>query len=347
MLVIAPHWVGDAILSLPLIAALAKSRKTVDVLATPAVAAIYDYAGTVNRVITEPFEHGKLQWAKRRAVARELRNTYGLAVVLPNSIKSALIAWMAKIAVRRGLLGEHRYLLLNDRRDAPKTGRQGRPSMLASYMALADFPDADSAIDPMGRHRPRLFVRNDARKDPAIPADARETLMVLCPGAEYGPAKQWPAEKFVHVAKDWLGRNPGYRVAILGSPKEKPLGEKIKQLLCANMQSPDVALRIDQQCGATTLYQALAWIASARIVVSNDSGLMHAAAAFDVPVVAIFGSTDPHHTPPHSPQAVVLSLGLSCSPCFKRVCPLGTTACLADLPPARAIDAVSQLTRPQ
>jgi heptosyltransferase-2 len=340
--------VGDAILSLPLIAQLATEYAKVDVLATPAVAAVYACCPHVSHLQIEAFRHGQLQWSLRRAVARKLKGRYTTAVVCPNSLKSALVPWLAGIPCRRGVLGEHRYLLLNDRRPAlaastststPTSGSgSGRPSMLAHYLMLADQPLPAAEIDAWHRHRPALTMPANASLI-NVPTQQMISggLLALCPGAEYGPAKQWPAAEFAAVANAWLAKNTQHIVAIVGGPKDQAIAADI-------VKAVDPALageRLINLCGKTELIEAFAWIAKARCVVSNDSGLMHAAAAFNVPVAAIFGSTDPHHTPPHSPKAEIFSLRLSCSPCFKRVCPLGTTACLRDLPSAPVIDFVN------
>jgi heptosyltransferase II len=341
VLVIAPQWVGDAILSLPLIEQLARHYDQVDVLAVPAVEAVYRCCPAVRRLRVEPFAHGRLQLGLRRKIARAIKGVYQTAVVCPNSLKSALIPWLAGIPIRRGTTGESRYWLVNERRDSPEQGPGKRPSMLGIYLGFADRPLPATAIDPFGAHRPRFTLPDDLPA--AVPNPGR---LVLCPGAEYGPAKQWPASYFAQVARDWLSRNPQHSVCLVGGPNDIAVGDRIAGLI-----RHDIALvgqRLINRCGKTSLLEAFQEIASAGYVVSNDSGLMHAAAALDIPVIALFGSTDPHHTPPHSSKAVVLSLHLSCSPCFKRTCPLGTTACLHDLGPERVISALAgaQAARP-
>lgn len=335
VLVIAPNWVGDAIVSLPLIQALANRYGSVDVLATPAVAAVYECTTTVSHVIVEDLRHGQLQLRARREIAATLRGRYGLAVVCPNSLKSALIPFLARIPRRRGFTGEFRYGLLNERRLPPSTSAGRRPSMLHQYLALADVPPLAEHIDGLGIHQPQLHA-------PAQPIMDTAGALILCPGAEYGPAKQWPSLHFARVAVAWLQASPDHRVMILGGPKDFPVGQTILNSVSALMDTRETFHpRVENLCGKTTLREAFAIIAHAPQVVSNDSGLMHAAAALGVPVVALFGSTDPHHTPPHSQKAVVVSLNLDCSPCFQRVCPLGTTACLRDLPSERVIQALN------
>ncbi|WVN42818.1 lipopolysaccharide heptosyltransferase II [beta proteobacterium MWH-UniP1] len=345
-LVIAPQWVGDAIMSLPLIHQLAQEYGAVDVMAVPAVNAVYECCPDIRQIHTVSFVHGQLQWGLRRDIARRFRGQYQTAVVLPNSLKSALVPWLAGIPMRRGMLGESRYWLINDRRTlAPAVDQTGgsRPSMLDQYLALADHAIDRSAIDRFGQHRPVMVMPtaiasfgNHGLGQQAFDAFIQKSIMAICPGAEYGPAKQWPAAYFAQVANDWLAGRDDRAVVVVGGPKDMESATAI----CAAATPADQILNLT---GKTKLLEAFRWISLARVAVSNDSGLMHAAAALGVPVVGIFGSSDPHHTPPHAKTARALSLNLSCSPCFQRVCPLGTTACLRDLAPHQVTDAVNGL----
>jgi heptosyltransferase-2 len=346
-LVVAPQWVGDAIMSLPLIEQLVADYTAVDVLAVPAVAAVYHCSPAVRNVRVVPFAHGQLQWRLRRQVARELRGQYSAAIVLPNSLKSAVVPWLAGIPIRRGMTGESRYLLLNDRRaigqEAHRSARS-RPSMLDQYLALADQPIPQSAIDRFGSHRPVMIMPTQAPSfgdhglDPAdLDKFLHQSLLAICPGAEYGPAKQWPAEHFAQVANEWLHRASHHAVIIVGGPNDIALSATIMSII-------EKSSRVIDLSGKTKLLDAFWWISRCRVAVSNDSGLMHAAAALGIPVVGIFGSSDPHHTPPHAKNARALSLQLACSPCFQRVCPLGTTACLKDLSADSVTRAVNDLT---
>jgi heptosyltransferase-2 len=335
--------VGDAILSLPLLAELARHGSSIDVLTSPVTADVYRCSPHVRNILTEDFRHGQLQMGLRRQIARSIKGHYQMAVVLPHSFKSALIPWLAGIPVRRGMRGEYRFGLLNDlrlpgrrpaERDQDQTGPKRRASMLDYYLQLADNPI--ERLDASAQ-APEMQLPLDPGLASSLQASWTQGLMVLCPGAEYGPAKQWPADKFAAVAAAWLAGQTQRHVVILGSSKDKAFGDEIQGQVLGQSEVPKLADRIQNLSGQTRLLDAFAWIAKAQWVVSNDSGLMHAAAAFKVPLVAIFGSTDPRHTPPHSPRAHIMSLGLSCSPCFKRVCPLGTTACLKELPADRVI----------
>jgi heptosyltransferase-2 len=311
-LVIAPQWIGDAVMSEPLLAQLAARGEQLTVAALPWVAPVYRAMPQVGEVIELPFAHGRLDWAARRTVAATLRGRFDTAYVLPNSLKAALIPWLAGIATRIGYQGESRYVLLNRRLPNPP----GRPPMVAFYSALAGAPaPADQ--------RPQL------RFDRAVLDAAAASVGVqggnywaFAPGAEYGPAKCWPAEHYAELART-LAAAHGLPILLLGSGKELALCEQIAQ-------HADGACRV--LAGKTSLLDAMALIAGSRGVVSNDSGLMHVAAAFGVPQVAVFGSTSPEHTPPLNPKARVLwlkeELQLDCAPCFDRVCRFGHTRCL-------------------
>jgi heptosyltransferase II len=318
-LVIAPQWIGDAVMSEPLLARLAGRGERLTVAALPWVAPVYKAMPQVGEVIELPFAHGRLDWAARRRLGRELRGRFDAAYVLPNSIKSALVPWLARIPLRVGYHGEGRWGLLNRR----LADVAGRPPMVAFYSALA------GGAAPCDE-QPRL--RFDTTRLAAATAHVGVepgAYWVFAPGAEYGPAKCWPPGHFATLARA-LHRDSALPVLLLGSAKEAALCKGIAQ---------QAGGACEVLAGQTALIDAMALIAAARGVVSNDSGLMHVAAAFGVPQAALFGSTSPEHTPPLNPRARVLwlkeELQLACAPCFDRVCRFGHTRCLSELPPAR------------
>ena len=326
-LVIAPQWIGDAVMTEPLMRRLHAQGQTLTVAALPWVAPVYRAMPQVAAVIALPFAHGGLQWGARRALARQLRGQFDTAYVCPNSLKSALLPWWAGIPKRVGYRGEARVGVLTHRLPNPPKGQ--RPPMVAFYSALSG--ESDVAND-----RPQLHL--DASGVDGVLAGLqleRARYYVFAPGAEYGPAKRWPARHFSELA-----RQLPLPVVLLGSAKEAALCAEIAHAANAGQ---------DGHCldwsGRTSLDQALAAISAAKAMVSNDSGLMHVAAAFGVPQVALFGSSSPLHTPPLSPQAHVLWLKndpdyqppLDCAPCFARECPLGHTRCLVDIKPERVL----------
>jgi heptosyltransferase II len=303
ILVVAPSWIGDALMAQPLLGRLKAKQPgaRIDVVATEWVAPVARRMPEVDNVIAAPFRHGGLQLRERWRLGRALkRGEYAQAIVLPNTWKSALTPWFAGIPVRAGYTGEARYGLLTLRY------RARGEAMAQHYARLADAPGFTSR-EPLST--PKLRV------DPAQVAATRARFAltgdyaVLCPGAEYGPAKRWP-----YFAE--LSRQLHLPAIVLGSEKDREASEGIS--------GRDLA-------GKTTLDEAIDLIAGAACVVSNDSGLMHVAAALGRPLVALFGSSSPKHTPPQSAAARVIWLGLECSPCFARECPLGHFRCMKEI----------------
>ena len=326
-LVVAPQWIGDAVMTEPLLRRLHARGERLTVGALPWVAPVYRAMPQVAEVIEFPFAHGGLQWAARRAMVASLRGRFDRAYICPNSLKSALIPWWAGIPERVGYRGEARIGVVNRRLPNPPQGE--RPPMVAFYSALS----AETGIET---DRPALHLNalllTSTLQSLALRAQG---YCVFAPGAEFGPAKRWPAAHFAELAAQL-----GDPVVLLGSSKESALCAEIAAL--ANRLRPGACLDFS---GRTSLDQALAVIAGARAMVSNDSGLMHVAAAFGTPQVAVFGSSSPLHTPPLSSKAQVIWLKndasyqppLDCAPCFKRTCPLGHTRCLADISPQQVL----------
>ncbi len=322
ILVVAPSWIGDAMLAQPMLARLKQHRPDaqIDLLAPPWTAALLRQMPEVHTVITNPFPHGALKLFARYLLGRKLRAAhYDQAVVLPNSFKSALIPFFARIPRRTGFVGEMRYGLLNDARSLNKTTL---PLMVERYAQLAE-----TRVDAIQRPlpHPKLQVSAEQQRNTlskfSLTLNGRP-IAIFCPGAEYGPAKRWPIPYFAQLAQQMHAY--GYAVWLIGSAKDKEIGDKIVALGngdCKNL------------CGTTDLADAIVLLSCASVVVSNDSGLMHIAAALDRTMLALYGSSSPSFTPPLSTHAQVLKLDLPCSPCFKRVCPLGHFNCMIKLTP--------------
>ena len=319
ILIVAPSWIGDAILSEPLVALLREplEPQIVDVLAPPWCGPVYARMRGVRSIIENPVGHRELKLGARRALARSLRaNGYTRAFILPNSFKSALIPWLARIPRRTGYVGEARRLLLTDAR---RLDRRAYPRLVDRFVALAAQPGELAPTLPVP-----VLVPNAANAANAMRALGLAThlpVAVFCPGAEYGPAKRWPTEHFVTLARRLI--DSGYAVWLIGSPNDRPAADPIAAAV------PDVR----NACGRTDLGTAIDLLALASVVVSNDSGLMHAAAAVGRPLVALFGSSSPAYTPPLSSLAQVARIDIVCSPCFQRVCPLGHFKCMRELSP--------------
>jgi len=302
ILVVAPNWIGDALMAQPLLARLREKRPDapIDVLAPEWVAPVVRRMPEVSEVIAAPFRHGRLQLRERWRLGRRLRGLHTQAIVLPNTWKSALVPFFADIPLRSGYVGESRYGLLN------LLYKKQDSTMNLHYARLSAPPGTEP---PAPLPQPRLEV--SAGEIAAVKAKfgLRSPYVALCPGAEYGPAKRWP------YFGD-LSRKIPLEKAILGSAGDAEAAQGIEGTNLA---------------GRTSLDEAIVLLAGAAQVVSNDSGLMHVAAALARPQVALFGSSSPEHTPPQSTAARVLWLRLECSPCFARECPLGHFRCMRDI----------------
>ena len=332
ILVVAPSWVGDAILSEPVIALLREPFEdpAVDVLAPAWCAPVYARMRGIGRIIDNPIGHGRFDLPARRAVARSLQDAkgrprYRRALVLPNSWKSALIPWLARIPRRTGYRGEGRWGLLNDVRHLR---RKELPRLVDRFAALVAQPGELVPMPPAPTLVPNVANRTAAVH--AMHLRTRRRIAILCPGAEFGPAKRWPPTHFADLAGRFL--ESGMQVWIIGSPNDRLAADAV--LRAAGDASPFIR----DLTGRTDLGTAIDLLSLAAVVVSNDSGLMHAAAAVGAPLVALFGSSSPVYTPPLSPVAHVARIEIACSPCFKRECPLGHFKCLRDLDPDTVYD---------
>jgi heptosyltransferase-2 len=270
-----------------------------------------------------------LELGKRYQLGKQLRHAqYDQAIVLPNSMKSALVPFFARIPLRTGFIGEARFGLLNDAR---KLNKARLPLMVERFAQLAEQAGDDI---PRPLPNPRLNI-SDTRRSATLHKlglTLNGPVAVFCPGAEYGPAKRWPIPYFAELAQRL--RKEGFTVLLIGSPKDKPIADNIVALgndACHNL------------CGTTDLGDAIVLLSFAQLVISNDSGLMHLAAAMDRPMLALFGSSSPLFTPPLSPHAEVIKLDLKCSPCFKRECPLGHFDCMMKLTPDRVWQRIEQM----
>jgi heptosyltransferase II len=339
ILIVAPSWIGDTLLAQPLLRRLHDRlrRVTIDALAPPWCGPLLARMPEINEVIPSPFAHGELKLRLRWKLGRELaRRKYDQAIVLPNSFKSALIPFFAGIPLRAGYVGELRYGLLNL---AHKLDTARLPLMAERYAQLAEKPGAELSR-PLPPVRLEADPVNTARTTARLDLDRSHPIAAFCPGAEYGPAKRWPARHFAALARELAKR--GYAIWLIGSGKDAELGEEIRVQsggMCENL------------CGKTDLAAAIDLIACARLVLSNDSGLMHVAAALGKPLIALYGSSSPDHTPPLSlssqPALVrIVKIDIACSPCFARKCPLGHFKCMNDLLPAQVLAEIDAIVEP-
>jgi len=327
VLVVGPSWVGDMVMAQSLCKVLRREhpKLAIDMLAPAWCAGLVQRMAEVRQTIPLDINHGEWAWGKRRTLGHQLRaNQYQQAIVLPNSFKSALIPWWAKIPKRTGYSGEMRLGLLNDRR---ALDRSVLTQTVERFAALGFPPEKATDLPYIPRPSLESSQRQTERALQRLEIPMPEQpVLALCPGAEYGPAKQWPAESFAQVATQVVDK--GWQVWLMGSQHDALIAEAIMALqpACLNL------------CGQTTLEEAVDLLALSRAVVSNDSGLMHIAAALDKPLVALFGSSDPQLTPPLSPHAQIINLRLPCAPCFKRTCPRKHLQCLRDITPQMVIE---------
>lgn len=334
ILIVGPSWVGDMVMAQTLFHCLKQRHPDcqIDVLAPEWSRPILERMPEVREALSFPLGHGVFDLATRRRIGQQLKGRYQQAILLPNSLKSALVPFFAAIPQRTGWRGEMRYGLLNDIRRLDKARY---PLMIERFMALAY---------PPGAELPKPYPRPNLMLDPASRALALERfglslqqpVLALCPGAEFGEAKRWPAEHYAKVAEEKI--RMGWQVWLFGSNKDHPGGEEIRERLI-----PGLREELSNLCGKTSLAEAIDLLGCAQAVVSNDSGLMHVAAALERPLVAVYGSTSPLFTPPLAERVEVVRLGLECSPCFERTCRFGHYNCLKELPPVSVLDALERL----
>jgi lipopolysaccharide heptosyltransferase II len=327
VLVVAPSWVGDALLSQPLLTRLKQKdpQSRIDILAPGWALPVFRRMPEVNETVESPFAHGELALGKRWRMARSLRaKSYDRAYVLPNSFKSALVPLFAGIPERIGFIGEVRQWLLTDAR---RLDERALPLMVERFAWLADGADA-ALTRPVPRPQLRVTEAERAQLRRRLGLAAGGRVACFCPGAEFGPAKRWPAPYFGELAQR-LGAED-FAVWLVGSAKERDICDVISGSYAAAVNL----------CGRTTLDDAVVLLSCADLVVSNDSGLMHVAAALDRPMIALYGSSSPSFTPPLSDRAHVVKHEVPCSPCFQRVCPLKHFDCMMKLAPSRVLEEI-------
>jgi len=307
----------------------------IDVLAPEWSRPILERMPEVRQALSFPLGHGALQLATRRRIGKSLAGQYDQAILLPNSLKSALVPFFAGIPKRTGWRGELRFGLLNDVR---KLDKARYPLMIERFMALA-YPAGTELPTPHPRPRLRIEAQSREAALAKFGLALDRPVLALCPGAEFGESKRWPAEHYAQVAEAKI--REGWQVWLFGSKKDHPVGESIRERLIPGLREESINLS-----GETSLAEAIDLMSCATAVVSNDSGLMHVAAALDRPLVAVYGSTSPGFTPPLADQVEVVRLGLECSPCFDRTCRFGHYNCLRLLEPETVIMALQRLDGP-
>lgn len=335
ILVVGPAWIGDMMMAQSFfkILKLRNPQVVIDVLASGWTRQLLDHMPEVNAVIEMPLGHGVLNLKARYQLGKSLADKgYQQAILLPNSLKSAFIPFFAGIPLRTGWRGEMRYGLLNDLRVLDK---QRYPLMVQRYMALA-FP-ANTEL-PEAFPYPQLLV--DKTKRAALldkfSLNLSRPLLILCPGAEYGPSKRWPEKYYAQVAAEKI--RAGWQLWLMGSAKDQTVVEAIRSQLPESERQHSRSL-----AGVTDLGEAIELMHCADAVISNDSGLMHIAAALQKPLIAVYGSTSPAFTPPLAERVRIVSNKVDCSPCFERECPKLHHKCMQELLPVQVLTALAGL----
>ena len=312
LLVRSPNWLGDAVMALPAVRNLKTllAKEPLAVAVPEKLAALWQACPFVDQVIA-------LEKPKNlRDVSRQLRaGKFGSALLLPNSLRSATEAWLAGIPQRVGYARGGRKLLLTHAIPVPPRN----PVRLHQRFYYLDLVTAVGG--PSDASLPEL------RREPVASATGAQPIIALCPGAEYGPAKRWPVENFLAVAKHFAEKHRA-KIVLLGAAGDVPIAEELAK------QLPEA----ENRAGKTSLVEFMAALASAKLVLCNDSGAMHVASALGVPTVAIFGSTEPLLTGPLGARSTVLRHHVPCSPCFLRECPIDF-GCMKGVTPEMVIAA--------
>ena len=333
ILILGPAWVGDMVLAQSLFKTLKTNQPNcvIDVAAPAWTLPLLERMPEVSGKIALPFKHGELAFFQRIKFGKSLKNKgYSQAIILTNSFKSALLPWAAGIKKRTGFLGEMRYGLINDIRELDKVKLKKTVERFVALGLEKDQKLPENILNPQINSAPEAaWILASSHGI----LNKNNKILGLCPGAEYGAAKRWPAEYYAGVANEVLKK--GWQVWLFGSDKDVPVTSQINQL--TQNQCTDFG-------GKTKLGEAIDLMSLCDTIISNDSGLMHIAAALNKKLIAIYGSSDPHHTPPMSANAVIEYLSLECSPCFKRECPLTGDAhlrCLTDIKPVQVLSKIA------
>ncbi|GHC29145.1 lipopolysaccharide heptosyltransferase II [Aidingimonas halophila] len=333
ILVVGPSWVGDMVMAQSALMTLKMRdpRCRISVVAPPWSRPILERMNAIDEVVPLDVGHGEVAWQTRYRTAVTLKGRFDRAIVLPRSWKAALVPFLARIPHRVGFTGEQRVILLNERRDLDKSVLD---QTVKRFVSLA-LPDDEARRGDFDIPHPRLEIDSDNLINLRLSLGLSSRPAVgMMPGAEYGPAKQWPLGYFRELACALV--ESGHEVRVLGGPKDVEAGDAI----CRDVPHSH------NLCGKTRLADAVDLLADCHQVVTNDSGLMHVAAAVGSRVHAIYGSSSPAYTPPLTERATIHYLALSCSPCFQRTCPLGHTNCLNQLRPAQVLEAMTSSVTP-
>ncbi len=322
--IVGSAWVGDMIFAQSLFSDLQRQYPDVEItVAAPAWSApLLRRMPEITRIVELPFKHGELLLAKRRQLGRSLRASgFTRAIVLPRSLKSALLPWFARIPIRTGFLGELRYGLINDRRTLDPVAL---PRVVDRFLALGRPASGSESKIPFRFPRLKIDESNRARCVQKFALSCEQPALALLPGAAFGKSKRWPVHYFAEVAKHF--RKQGRPVWVFGGESENDAGSRIV------VQAPGAV----NLCGRTSLADVADLLSLCGLAIGNDSGLSHLAPATDCPPLVFYGSSSPDFTPPLHTRARIMNRNLPCSPCRKRTCRYGHYRCLTELRPDAA-----------
>ncbi len=338
ILVRATNWVGDAVMSLPALEALRARfpRAEIVLLSKSSVSEIYWYHPAVNRqIIYKPASEHRGVRGFARLIGELRAERFDAAVMFQNAFQAAWIAWRARIPLRIGYATDGRGLLLHDPIEPPGPAAYGH--QVNYYLQLLFRAGLTAKPQPVEEIRLRVSESEGSwaeKKIEGFGLGGPRFIVGLAPGAAFGPAKRWPPERFAGLADRLIGALNA-DVLIFGSAAERPLAEDIASSM---KHTPVIA------AGETSLRQLLALMARCRLMVTNDSGPMHLAAAMRVPLVAIFGSTDERATGPLGKRVRVVKRSVECSPCGLRVCPIDFR-CMTEISVEEVFQATLELVK--
>ncbi len=333
--IVGPAWVGDMVMAQSLFISIKNNSPDshITVTAPGWTLPLLERMPEVDDHFVADFSHGELGLGKRYRLGKSLRSQgFTTSIVLPNSFKSALLPYFAKIPNRVGWKGEWRRPLLNDCRNLDKAVL---PKMVQRFAALA-HPVGALASFPVPRPKLVAEPANCQNSLEKFDLSRDKKVVAICPGAEFGEAKQWPAQHYAQLSNDLIGS--GFQVWLFGSANDVAIATEIEGQVDVDKRSGFKNL-----ASKTNLAQAIDLMSVVDACVSNDSGLMHIAAALDLPIIAIFGSTSPDFTPPLSDKVSLLATDIECRPCFKRQCPLGHLKCLTEIKPSQVVSSLKLL----
>ena len=315
LLIIPQNWLGDIVMSQTLLKKIKSDnpKTSIDILVNSSLKNLVERMPEINKVIILDCNHRELGLFKRLRLAKEIKkSSYDRSIVLSRSLKSSLIPYFAKIPIRTGELGELRYLLINDLKEFSKESRRKTASRYISMYSDNNEKLSENyypSLDSNSENIKNLSEKYDLKKD--------KKVIIFAPGAAFGPSKMWPVNKFRELGKKL---NNDFKILILGSNNEKSIGNAI--VTNKNMVN---------LCGKTSIADAVDLMHISKFCVSNDSGLMHLAAATNTKSISIYGSTSPDFTPPLTKNKDIHYKGMSCSPCFEKKCKYGHYNCLVDI----------------